>query len=216
MIHPAPDSALARLRRSAARVGVVGLLGSTAILLPAPVAAHGIQVERYGSFLGGLFHPVLGPDHLLAMVSVGVVSTMIGGRAILTVPATFVTFMAIGGALGIGIAGLPMTLVELGIAGSVLVLGAMIGIGRRAPTLAVMAGVAFFGSLHGYAHGVEMPRIAAPLLFSAGFLTGTATLHLIGVLIGEVARQYGRGLHALRVAGSVVALLGVLFLLGII
>ena len=102
-----------------------------------------------------------------------------------------------------------------GIAASVLVLGAMIAAGRRAPLPVVMAAVAFFGSMHGYAHGVEMPRIAAPLLFSAGFLTGTASLHLIGVLIGEVARQYRAGLTTLRAAGVAVAGLGGLFLLGI-
>lgn len=198
--------------RVAAVVGLLALwLG-----LPAGASAHGIVVERYGSFLGGLFHPVLGPDHLLAMVSVGVVSTLIGGRAILTVPATFVAFMAVGGAIGISYGGIPMAGIELGISLSVLVLGLMIAIGRSAPVLAVMAGVAFFGSLHGYAHGVEMPRIAAPLLFAAGFLTGTATLHLIGVLIGEVARQYRRGLPVLRLVGSGVAGLGALFLGGVL
>ena len=41
-------------------------------------------------------------DHFLAMVSVGIVSAQIGGRAIWRVPAMFVTFMIIGGAIGIG------------------------------------------------------------------------------------------------------------------
>ena len=60
------------------------------------------------------------------MVSVGVVSTLFGGRAILTVPAMFVTFMAVGGATGILLGGaIPKALNEFGIAASVLVLGAM-------------------------------------------------------------------------------------------
>ena len=52
-------------------------------------------------FYDGLSHPVLGTDHFLAMVSVGIVSAQIGGRAIWTVPSTFVGVMIIGGILGI-------------------------------------------------------------------------------------------------------------------
>ena len=50
-----------------------------------PVLGHENQVIQYGSFLTGLTHPVLGLDHFLAMVSVGIVSALIGGRAIITV-----------------------------------------------------------------------------------------------------------------------------------
>ena len=52
-------------------------------------------------FYDGLSHPVLGLDHFLAMVSVGIISAKIGGRAIWTVPAIFVCLMIIGGILGI-------------------------------------------------------------------------------------------------------------------
>ena len=51
-------------------------------------------------FYDGLSHPVLGIDHFLAMVSVGIVSAQIGGRAIWTIPATFVLMMIIGGTIG--------------------------------------------------------------------------------------------------------------------
>lgn len=181
-----------------------------------PVAAHENEVIRFGSFLGGVTHPVLGPDHLLAMLSVGIVSTQIGGRAILTVPATFVTFMAIGGAFGILFGGIPMALIEFGIAASVLVLGAVIAGGRRLPVLVAMGAVAIFGSMHGYAHGVETPTIAEPALYALGFLIGTAAIHLLGVLIGEVALQYRSGPRVLRLGGATIALMGALFLVGVV
>jgi urease accessory protein len=184
--------------------------------LAAPVAAHENEVIRFGSFLGGVTHPVLGPDHLLAMLSVGILSTQIGGRAILTVPATFVTFMAVGGAFGILVGGIPMGLIEFGIAASVLVLGAVIAVGRRMPVLVAMSAVAIFGSMHGYAHGVETPTIAEPALYAMGFLIGTAAIHLIGVLIGEVALQYRNGTSVLRLGGAMIALMGSLFLVGVI
>ena len=49
----------------------------------------------------GFAHPLGGLDHVLAMVAVGLYAAMLGGRALWLVPATFVTVMALGGALGI-------------------------------------------------------------------------------------------------------------------
>lgn len=74
-----------------------------------------------GGILSGFLHPILGLDHLLAMVAVGFLSAQMGGRAIWTVPTAFVGVMAIGALLGI--AGVPVPFVEYGITGSVLILG---------------------------------------------------------------------------------------------
>jgi urease accessory protein len=194
-----------------------GLLAAGAWLAAAaPVAAHEQQVIKYGSFLGGLFHPALGPDHLLAMLSVGILSVQIGGRAILTVPATFVCVMAVGGAVGLLTAAIPMGVVELGISLSVLFLGAIIALGRRLPVPGAMVAVGFFATFHGYAHGVETPRIAEPLQYVAGFLLGTALIHILGVLVGEVAIRYAAGPRALRVGGALIGLVGALFLVGLL
>jgi urease accessory protein len=197
---------------------VVGLGAAAAVwaALALPAMAHEQEVIRYGSFLGGFTHPVLGPDHLLAMLSVGILSTQIGGRAILTVPATFVSVMAVGGMVGILWGGIPLEAIELGIGLSVLVLGAIIALGGRLPVLAAMAAVGFFGFMHGYAHGVETPSIAEPVLYSIGFLSGTATIHLAGVLIGEVAKQYRAGIPVLRGSGGVIAVMGAVFLFGVL
>ena len=76
-----------------------------------------------GGILSGFLHPLLGLDHLLAMVAVGFLSAQMGGRAIWTVPAAFVGVMALGAILGIFGVTLPVPLVEYGITGSVLILG---------------------------------------------------------------------------------------------
>jgi urease accessory protein len=198
------------------RLAGLALVAIAWVAAAGPVAAHENEVIKYGSFLGGLTHPVLGPDHLLAMLSVGILSTQIGGRAILTVPATFVMFMAVGGAVGIINGGIPMEIIEFGIAASVLVLGGVIAAGRRVPVAIAMGAVAIFGSMHGYAHGVETPTIADPAVYALGFLLGTASIHLLGVLIGEVARQYRSGPRVLRVCGAAIATMGGLFLIGVL
>jgi urease accessory protein len=182
----------------------------------APALAHENQVIIFGPFLGGFTHPVLGLDHFLAMVSVGIVSAIIGGRAIWTVPATFVTFMALGGVLGWSGLAIPMSIVETGIGISVVLLGVLIVLDRALPTLAVQVPVAFFGTMHGVAHGAEIPSIADPVLYAAGFMSGTIAIHVLGVLIGDISRRYRYGRIALRVAGAASAVAGALFLAGVL
>jgi len=181
-------------------------------LAPGAVLAHEGASLPYGSFLAGLTHPVLGLDHLLAMVSVGVVSAQIGGRAVWTVPCTFVLVMLFGGVLGWSFAGFGA--VETGIAISVLALGCAIAADKKLSVSLVMTAVGFFAIFHGYAHGAEMPMVANPYTYTAGFMTGTAALHVAGLVVGDIARHYQRGKLLLRLGGGAIAGIGVAFLAG--
>jgi urease accessory protein len=186
------------------------LFAGTAIFQPA--LSHDGTVLPYGSFLSGLTHPVLGLDHFLAMVSVGILSAQIGGRAIWTVPTTFVLIMAVGGLLGWIDVGL--TAIEVGIAFSVLALGTAIALDKKLPVVAVMSAVGVFAIFHGYAHGAEIPAVATATTYAVGFMTGTALLHIMGVIIGDISQQYERGKLLLRGAGVVIAGTGAAYLVG--
>ena len=190
---------------------VVGLL---LCLLPTTVYAHDGSNVPFGGFLAGLVHPVLGYDHFLAMLSVGILSAQIGGRAIWTVPATFVGVMAGGGALGL--LGPGFNFIELGIAVSLIILGIVIAAERRLAIGVAMVAVGVFATFHGYAHGSEVPTTAEPFLYALGFLTGTALIHILGVVIGDVAKHYEKGKMILRGGGAMVAFIGVLFAFGVI
>lgn len=183
-------------------------------LLSQVVLAHDGSNVPIGGFLVGLIHPVLGNDHLLAMLSVGILSAQIGGKAIWTVPATFVGVMAVGGVLGF--TDLNLTFTEIGIAASLIILGLLIAAERRLPVLIAMIGVGFFAVFHGYAHGTEMPEAAQPVLYALGFLTGTIVIHVAGVIIGDISRHYKKGATILRFGGGFIALIGVLFVTGIV
>ena len=175
------------------------------LLIPALAQAHTVGGE--GGFLSGLTHPVLGFDHFLAMISVGILSSQIGGRAIWTVPSTFVTVMAIGAFIGIKAIGLPM--VEYGIALSVLILGIALALEKKLPPVWAMIGVGFFAMFHGHAHGTEMPSIVKPIIYAMGFLLGTAGLHISGVLIGIFANKTAKGHALLRYVGAGISGVGV-------
>ena len=203
--------------RAIARLLAISMTAALLTLgLVQPVLGHENQVIQYGSFLAGLTHPVLGLDHFLAMVSVGIVSALMGGRAIWTVPATFVAMMGVGGVAGAAGLGISGEAIELAIATSVIALGAVILLNRQLPMAVAMAVVAFFGFFHGVAHGAEIPEIADPLVYAAGFIIGTILLHLLGVLIGDIAKRYQNGILILRGAGGVFVILGTMFFLGVL
>ncbi|MGI9528398.1 MAG: HupE/UreJ family protein [Acidimicrobiia bacterium] len=208
--------AISSISTSLRRVAIVSLFVAGALVGFSGIAiGHEDQVIEYGSFLAGLTHPVLGLDHFLAMVSVGIVSALIGGRAIWTVPATFVVMMAVGGIAGYADIGISTAAVEFGIATSVILLGAVMLLDRRLDVRVAMLFVAFFGFFHGYAHGQEIPDIAEPAVYALGFLLGTVLIHLLGVLFGDIATRYTYGRIALRVIGGVFMVIGFLFIVGV-
>ncbi|MEM7056928.1 MAG: HupE/UreJ family protein [Pseudomonadota bacterium] len=162
--------------------------------------AEAAGVEGQGGFMSGLLHPVLGFDHLLAMVAVGLLSVQIGGRAVWTVPAAFVAFLIAGGA--IGLAGIALPEVEGVIALSVLVLGTAIAAQARLPMVVAMAAVGLFAIFHGHAHGTEVPSLADPASYVIGFALASAFLHLAGVGLGLLAhRPHLRALLGAGIAG---------------
>lgn len=171
-----------------------------------------------GGIVSGFLHPILGLDHLLAMVAVGLLSAQLGGKAIWTVPATFVTVMALGGILGL--IGVPLPLVEIGIAGSVILLGIAIAVNRGVPIAAAMTVVALFGLFHGHAHGTEIPAasdtIGLIVAYVSGFLVATVGLHIIGALLGIMAIRNPKGTRTLQIAGGVISVLGIFIIAGIL
>lgn len=179
------------------------------ILMPAISISHIPSDE--GNFVSGLRHPVFGFDHLIAMVTVGLLSAQLGGIAIWTVPATFVSVMIIGGIFGMNGIGLP--LIEYGIAVSVLALGSALTLARKIPTSFAMSFVGFFAIFHGHAHGTEMPRLADPAMYALGFSAATAGLHIIGAVTGYFAVRNQYGAKLLRITGAIIATSGIYFVL---
>lgn len=159
-----------------------------------------------GDFMSGLSHPVLGFDHLLAMISVGILSAQMGGRAIWLVPTTFVLVMLMGGLMGM--AGIPLFSVETGIALSVFAMGLALAIEKKLPSYLCMLFVGFFAIFHGHAHGAEMPSTIKPLLYFFGFFSGTAIIHISGVVVGLLFEKTHQGKDMLRFTGAGIAGIG--------
>ena len=179
-------------------------------LIASPAFAH--SGDGAGGFLSGLAHPVLGPDHVIAMVAVGMWGVFLGPPAIFLLPIIFPLVMAFGGVLGI--IGMPLPAVETGIAASAIVLGLMVALAARPPLWIAAVLVGAFAIFHGYAHGKELPDDAHALAFSAGFVIATGLLHITGIALGLLARWPG-GRFVVRWAGGAIALAGLAYLIGL-
>jgi urease accessory protein len=190
---------------------------TSALILALPLATLAGQAMAHtghaghSGLAGGFLHPMLGWDHLVAMLAVGLWAASLGGRALYALPLGFPLVMALGALAGM--AGIALPGVEAGIAASGVVLGLLVAFGLRAPLSVSVALVGVFALFHGHAHGTEMPGGYAPLSYGAGFVLGTMLLHLAGLGLGLAARS-GAGRIAMRAAGGLIALTGAVFLLG--
>jgi urease accessory protein len=184
------------------------LLALTLASVASPAFAHsenGVAID----FWGGFTHPIFGPDHVIAMVAVGLWGAFLGAPAIWLLPVVFPLVMALAGAFGV--IGVPLPGVEIGIAVSAIMLGAMVALAAKPPLWIAAVLVGAFAIFHGHAHGAELPIGADAVSFSMGFVVATGMLHLGGITFGTLSR-WPSGRIAVRAAGAVIALIGVAYL----
>ena len=185
----------------------LALLAAFALAAPLAQAHEGAGLA--GGFMSGFAHPLLGWDHVIAMLAVGLWGAFLGAPALWLLPVVFPLVMAAGGALGV--LGVPLPAVEIGIAVSAIALGGVVAGALRPPLWVAALLVALFAIFHGHAHGTELPQAANPLAYSLGFVVATGLLHLTGIALGLLTR-WPAGRIAVRGMGAGIALLGVLFL----
>lgn len=170
--------------------------------------AHtGIENHAHTSFLTGFIHPLLGLDHLAAMVAVGLWSALTARRAgpeLLWGPLGFANMLLLGAMLGLE--GVALPAVEPMIAASLLLLGLLVVSRWRLPGLGTAALVGVFAVFHGLAHGQELANSASAFQTLAGMLSATVLLHASGLGLGWALRRSPLWLP--RAVGAAVALLG--------
>lgn len=166
-------------------LGMVLLLG--ALIATAPVQAHHAMGGRlpgnaWEGLLSGFAHPVIGIDHFLFVVAVGLIASRYQRGWLL--PLAFITAMLGGAAIRLAHWDLPQP--ELWVSASVLGAGLLLALPQPVALvwLPLLAGLA--GLFHGYAYGQVM--VGSELNPLWAYLVG------LGVIQGAIA------LAALRVA----------------
>ncbi|WP_404361267.1 HupE/UreJ family protein [Methylotuvimicrobium sp. KM1] len=179
------------------------IIGITAFFAYGNAAqAHTFGAEGAG-FAEGFIHPFIGVDHLLAMLAIGIWAVQLGHKALWRLPAAFVGTMSLAALLASY--GPVLPLLELAIAATVLFLGIILMFSVRLPIAAGMLIAGLFASVHGYAHGLEMPQAASPLFYGAGFIAATSLVHAFGITMAVLIK---RQLWLTRAGGLAIAATG--------
>lgn len=191
------------------RYAVVCLASLALLGLPLSAVAHPGHFEHIDALsmmTQGLLHPLTGPDHLLAMLAVGIWSAMVypSLKRAVYIPLAFSSILLIGAMLGM--AGMRIPLVEPLIMASLLVLGLMLAAMARLSLVTGSALVAFFAFFHGAAHGMELPEGGTASLFVLGFMLSTLFIHCAGMAAGALLTRQKTWLA--RLAGVGIASYG--------
>ena len=153
---------------------LIALLSS--LMISEPAFAHVSEEGLKGGFISGYIHPLLGWDHVAAMVAVGIWGAFLGHRAIWILPIVFPFIMVIGGILGM--VGVPVPFIVPGIALSSIIIGLAIAFKWQAPLWIASIIVGSFAIYHGYAHGQNLPAASNPIAFALGFVLGLSLIHI--------------------------------------
>lgn len=168
-------------------------------LLANPAAAHHamgstLPTQWWQGLLSGFAHPIIGLDHLLFVIAIGLVS--IKPLRGVFIPAFFVIAALIGTGLHLQQVDLPLS--ESVIALSVVAIGFILAIGHQA-RFAVLAGLAAIAGLfHGYAYGESIigagmtPLIWYLIGFSAIQFAIALIVHRIGTISADRFLKFER------------------------
>lgn len=197
--------------------GISWLGLALALLLAAePAFAHHVMGGRLpDSFLTGLLsglaHPVIGIDHLAAVVAVGCLAA--AHRAAAALAVAFVAAMMAGVALHLHGTSVPGA--ELWVALSVIALGALMLSRRAMPAGAALTLFALAGLVHGYALGESIYGAEPTPLYA--YLLGLAAIQgavaLAAMSVGRAAMRGAPQPATLRLLGAGIAGIGLAVLM---
>ncbi|MDD5502573.1 MAG: HupE/UreJ family protein [Candidatus Thermoplasmatota archaeon] len=164
-----------------------------------------------GGFSHGFQHPLLGLDHFLAMLGLGLWASSQSRRLTQQAISVFLLFMTAGALFGL--AGVGFAYVETGILVSLLSVGVALSFGTaKLPKAIILTSIAAFAAMHGLAHGSALPVGASAYAYIAGIVSGTATSHVSGLVLGLIA-QHVNATGFIRVYGTMTGVIGAWLLL---
>ena len=181
-------------------------------LSTASMAHSVLENPMFAGFWAGFVHPLVGLDHLAALLAVGLWSALSARRAglhMLYGPLAFANMLMFGAMLSLQGVNLPG--IEPLIAASLLVTGLLVVTRAHLPPLVSTLLIGGFALFHGLAHGHELAHNTSAFQTLFGMLTATALLHATGLAIGWKLRSANVWLP--RLAGSAVAAMGSVLLL---
>ncbi|MEO1465353.1 MAG: HupE/UreJ family protein, partial [Cyanobacteria bacterium J06633_1] len=190
---------------------------SLSLLFNDPALAHHpsggeIPGNFIEGFLSGVGHPVIGIDHLVFVIAIGLLAAL-SNKLGLIIPTTFVVATAVGTVIHLQSIDLPGA--ELIISASVLVIGIFLAQRNQANFALITIAAAIAGIFHGYAYGESIIGAEATALgaYLFGFCSIQFVISAIAFYLGQkVLNQPHKSALLLRFAGFTVCGIGFAFL----
>lgn len=199
----------------------LGTVGLAAGLFAAPALAHHpldgrLPANAFEGLMSGLAHPILGPDHLMFVLAIGLLALRVSLG--LWLPVVFVLGGLVGSGIHLGAGRLP--LLEVGITGSLVLVGCCLAQSEEPQGWAMLLLGAIAGLFHGYAFaeaifGAEMTPLWSYLLGLTLVQLGIATAVYFAAK-ALLPRLHQQPPLLLRSAGFVFVGAGLAFLSGLV
>jgi urease accessory protein len=155
------------------------IVGSVAVLGMASMAmAHPGHSGETG-LLAGAMHPLVGIDHVIAALAVGIWAARVAGKLRWILPTVFVATLF---AATLFPHALSTSAAEAGIVASLFVLGLLAVFSWRMPVSLGIAVTALFAVFHGSAHASEMPASVSSFAYAFGLTVSSAMICFAGTL----------------------------------
>lgn len=193
------------------RIAGLGAIVATLCEMSPPALAHHVMDSKMPStftegLMSGFGHPIIGIDHLLFIIGVGLLAGVLGRKFM--VPVAFIAGTLAGAV--VHLAGVNIGFAELAILASVALMAVAVFTSVRMPALLTAGLVAAAGVFHGYAYA-ESIFGAEPMPLYA-YLAGFAMIQFaiaVGAAYALAFLQEHRTTlvpAGMRVAGGVMAL----------
>ncbi len=214
------NSAIAQLSRKVTALGFLAsvLLSISLLLIPSPALAHHASGGKLPSgfasgFISGLAHPVIGIDHLVFVIAIGLLAAL-SSKLGMVIPLTFILATAMG--TGIHLQSVNLPIPELIISASVLIVGIFLARENKTNLALLIIIVAIAGIFHGYAYGESIvgARADAVGAYLLGFCLIQLGISAIAFYIAKSSLKRSATLSGLplRFAGFAVCGIGFAFL----
>ena len=201
-------------KKAIALGSISSILLSIGLLAASPALAHHpgggeIPSNFVQGFLSGIGHPVIGIDHLVFVVAIGLLAAL-SKKLGMVIPVAFVAATALGTVIHLQSIDLPVP--ELIISASVLVMGIFLAQQKQVNWLIIAMVGAIAGIFHGYAYGEAI--VGAETTALGAYLFGFCSIQLV---ISAIAFYVARSIIKtpaslwLRFAGFTISGIGLAF-----
>lgn len=190
---------------------LAGVIATFAAIAPSAFAHHmegGEMPKTWNSgLLSGLGHPVIGLDHLLFIVGVGLAAAA-AARPV-TLPLAFIAATTLG--VFAHLLRVDLAMVEIVVLASVVSVGALLALKPNAPYQIWLALFVVAGFFHGYAYGEAIVGSEATPLVAYLVGLGAVQFAIASVVAVASSRVLKLGQSSFKVGGGALAGAGLAF-----